>query len=51
MQDEEDPRAAAVASYIGVVAAHGRGTAGYWRTPAVLRSEEGPRGGGGRPEL
>ncbi len=41
VQDEEDLCAAAVASYIVLVAAHGRGLAGYWRTPSVLRSEEG----------
>jgi nitroreductase len=41
VQDEEDLCAAAVASYIVLVAAHGRGLAGYWRTPAVLRSAEG----------
>ncbi len=41
VQDEEDLCAAAVASYIVLVAAHGRGFAGYWRTPAVLRSDEG----------
>ena len=41
VQDEEDVHAAAVATYIGLLAAHGRGLAGYWRTPAVLRSEEG----------
>ncbi len=41
VQDEEDLCAAAVASYIVLVAAHGRGLAGYWRTPAVLRSPEG----------
>jgi nitroreductase len=41
VQDEEDLHAAAVATYIVLVAAHGRGLAGYWRTPAVLRSGEG----------
>ena len=41
VQDEEDLNAAAVATYIVLVAAHGRGLAGYWRTPAVLRSDEG----------
>jgi nitroreductase len=49
VQDEEDLCAAAVASYIVLVAAHGRGLAGYWRTPAVLRSEEG-RAAVGVPE-
>ena len=41
MQDDEDLCATAVATYIVLVAAHGRGLAGYWRTPAVLRSPEG----------
>jgi nitroreductase len=39
--DEEDLCAAACAAYIVLLAAHGRGLAGYWRTPAVLRSAEG----------
>jgi len=43
VQDEEDLHATAVASYIVLLAAHARGLAGYWRTPAVLRSEEGRR--------
>jgi nitroreductase len=38
---EEDLHATAVASYIVLLAAHARGLAGYWRTPAVLRSPEG----------
>jgi nitroreductase len=41
VQDEEDLCAGAVASYIVLLAAHGRGLAGYWRTPAVLRTPEG----------
>jgi nitroreductase len=41
VRDEEDLLAAAVAAYIVLLAAHGRGLAGYWRTPAVLRTEEG----------
>ncbi|MEA2323370.1 MAG: hypothetical protein QOD81_3220 [Solirubrobacteraceae bacterium] len=41
VQDEEDLYAAATAAYIVLLAAHGRGLAGYWRTPAVLRSPEG----------
>jgi nitroreductase len=40
-RDEEDLHATAVASYIVLLAAHGRGLAGYWRTPALLRGEEG----------
>ncbi len=39
--DEEDLCAAAVAGYLVLLAAHGRGLAGYWRTPAVLRTPEG----------
>jgi nitroreductase len=38
---EEDRHAAAVAAYIVLLAAHGRGLAGYWRTPAVLRTRAG----------
>jgi len=41
VQAEEDLHATAVASYIVLLAAHARGLAGYWRTPALLRSEEG----------
>jgi nitroreductase len=41
LRDEEDLHATAVAAYIVLLAAHGRGLAGYWRTPAVLRTEEG----------
>jgi nitroreductase len=41
--EEEDSCAAAIASYIVLLAAHGRGLAGYWRTPAVLRTPEGRR--------
>jgi nitroreductase len=41
VQDEEDLCAAACAAYIVLLAAHGRGLAGYWRTPAVLRTAEG----------
>jgi nitroreductase len=40
-QDEEDLYATAIACYIILLAAHARGLAGYWRTPAVLRSEAG----------
>ena len=39
--DEEDVLAAATAAYIVLLAAHGRGLAGYWRTPDVLRGPEG----------
>lgn len=41
VQDEEDLYAAACAAYIVLLVAHGRGFAGYWRTPEVLRTEEG----------
>jgi len=41
VQDEEDLLAAAVAAYIVLLAAHGRGLGGYWRTPAVLRTDAG----------
>ena len=47
--DEEDLHATAVASYIVLLVAHGRGLAGYWRTPGLLRSEEG-RAAVGLPE-
>jgi nitroreductase len=39
--DEEDLCAAACAAYIVLLAAHGRGLAGYWRTPEVLRTADG----------
>jgi nitroreductase len=41
IQSEEDLHATAVASYIVLLGAHGRGLAGYWRTPGLLRSAEG----------
>jgi nitroreductase len=41
VQNEEDLHATAVASYIVLLAAHGRGYAGYWRTPGLLRAPEG----------
>lgn len=41
IQSEEDLHATAVASYIVLLAAHARGLAGYWRTPGLLRSDEG----------
>ena len=37
----EDRDATAAAAYIVLLAAHGRGLATYWRTPAVLQSPEG----------
>src|SRR3954453_24029879 len=39
--DDEDLCAAACAAYIVLLAAHGRGLASYWRTPAVLRTPAG----------
>jgi len=47
--DEEDLHATASASYIVLLAAHARGFAGYWRTPGLLRNEDG-RGAVGLPE-
>jgi nitroreductase len=47
--DEEDLLATGVASYIVLLAAHERGLAGYWRTPAVLRTPAG-RAAVGLPE-
>lgn len=41
VQDQEDLCAGACAVYAVLLAAHGRGLAGYWRTPAVLRTPEG----------
>jgi nitroreductase len=40
-QDEEDLCSVAAAISYVLLAAHSRGLAGYWRTPAVLRSPEG----------
>jgi nitroreductase len=40
-QDEEDVCSAACAVYIVLLAAHARGLANYWRTPGVLRTQEG----------
>jgi nitroreductase len=41
VQDLEDLCASACAVYAVLLAAHGRGLGGYWRTPSVLRTEEG----------
>lgn len=38
---QEDLCATACATYAVLLAAHGRGLAGYWRTPGVLHTEEG----------
>jgi nitroreductase len=50
VQDEEDLHATAVAAYIVLLSAHGRGLAGYWRTPGVLRGEAGREAVGLPPE-
>jgi nitroreductase len=39
--DREDLLATGVAAYIVLLAAHGRGLAGYWRTPAALSDATG----------
>jgi nitroreductase len=41
IRDEEDLLAAGCATYALLLAAHAKGLAAYWRTPAVLRSETG----------
>jgi nitroreductase len=41
VQDQEDLCATACAIYAVLLAAHGRGLAGYWRTPRVLRTPPG----------
>lgn len=41
VQDQEDRYATACAVYAVLLAAHGRGLVGYWRTPGVLRTPEG----------
>jgi nitroreductase len=41
VQDQEDLCATACAVYAVLLAAHGRGLAGYWRTPEVLRTPAG----------
>jgi len=50
VQDAEDLCATACATYAVLLAAHGRGLAGYWRTPGVLRTREGLRAVGIPPE-
>ena len=42
----EDRDATAAAAYIVLLAAHARGLATYWRTPAVLQTPEGRAAGG-----
>ena len=41
VMDEEDMMAAATEAYVVLLAAHGRGLAGYWRTPGVVRTRAG----------
>ena len=41
VQDQEDLCATACAIYAVLLAAQGRGLAGYWRTPDVLRTDTG----------
>jgi nitroreductase len=41
VQDEEDLLASGCAVFVVLLTAHGRGLAGYWRTPGVLRTPEG----------
>jgi nitroreductase len=41
VQDQEDLCATACAVYAVLLSAHGRGLAGYWRTPGVLRTSPG----------
>jgi nitroreductase len=48
--DEEDVLATAAAAYAVLLAAHGRGLAGYWRTLEVLRSDPAGRAAVGVPE-
>ena len=50
VQDEEDLLAAGCAAYAVLLGAHGRGLVGYWRTPGFLRTPEGARALGMRPE-
>ncbi len=49
VEEEEDLHATAAAAYIVLLAAHARGLAGYWRTPGLLRGDEG-RAAVGLPE-
>jgi nitroreductase len=41
VQDQDDLCATACAVYVVLLAAHARGLAGYWRTPAMLRTRPG----------
>jgi nitroreductase len=46
VQDEEDLIAAGIAAFIVLLAAHGRGLAGYWQTPPILRLPAGAAAAG-----
>jgi nitroreductase len=46
VQDDEDLHATSAAVYAILLAAHSRGLAGYWRTPAVLRTPAGRQAAG-----
>jgi nitroreductase len=50
LTDEEDVLATGVAIYIVMLAAYARGIASYWRTPAVMRTDEGRATVGLAPE-
>ena len=50
VQQEEDMHATACAAYNVLLGAHARGLAGYWRTPAVMRSEAGRQAVGLPPD-
>jgi nitroreductase len=50
LTDEEDVLATGVAIYIVMLAAHARGFASYWRTPGVLRTDEGRAAAGISPD-
>jgi nitroreductase len=41
VSDEEDLLATGTAAYVVLLAAHGRGLGGYWRTPEILRTPAG----------
>ncbi|HEX6390860.1 MAG TPA: nitroreductase family protein [Solirubrobacteraceae bacterium] len=47
---DEDRDATAVATYLVLLGAHARGLAGYWRTPGVLKTEQGRAALGIPPE-
>jgi nitroreductase len=51
--DTEDYSASSIAAYLVLLGAHAHGLAGYWRTPSVLRDEDGLKaiGVGGDEEV